>query len=429
MKSVSLLLVLLLLPVSFVGARELSLDQAEQLGRDYSLALKRARLQHESAASQRDAAKAGRYPTVSVDARANYIDNLPSFTIELPVGEPMHREIGSKENYQADFMLNLPLYTGGRLSSNISAGESLVRVQQALSEATLGQVTYQIRAAYLSVVRAERLIATGEASLARANLINDDTHAMAEAGAADSVALLETQLGVTEASISLKEYKSIRHQAAINLLVLLGLDPNETLTLTTSMPEPIPPPTNVGEVSRPELEAASAKVSQSEALVRGQKGGYLPSLSLFGGYSVGKPNRDMFNADWDDYFTAGVRANWSFNLGNQIGKQVEAAQFSLAMARNEEQSVRDNLDREASLALAKLSLSYEQYSAAQERAQIASTNYRLANSQHRAGALPTNRLLEIERNLSRAEAARAAAAADYQVARAGYNYAIGEDTF
>lgn len=429
MKQFLSLLLLLLVPIGVADARDLTIEDAEQLAREYSMQLKRAHLQTASATSRMRIAQAERYPTLAVTGRANYIDNLPSFTIDLPVGDPMVRELGAKENYQGDITLSVPLYTGGRIGSGVEAGRALVAVQEALVEATLDQVTLQARTAYLRVDRADQLIATAEAALGRAQITAQDVQSMFEAGAADSVALLEARLGVNEASLAVDEYRSLRQQEAITLAILLGLDPTEEIRLTSGFSTPVLPRTPTETIDRPELAAAAARIEQLHAAIGGARADYLPTISLFGGYSVGKPNRDMFNADWDDYFTVGARAGWSFNLGNRTGNEVALAEYDLAMARQAELRTKDDLTREAALAFAQWQLTARRYFTSEERLEIAAANYRLAQSQHDAGALPTNRLLEIERNLSRAEAALAVTLVDYHLAHARYSYASGTDSF
>jgi outer membrane protein TolC len=234
---------------------------------------------------------------------------------------------------------------------------------------------------------------------------------------------------VNEASLAVDEYRSLRQQEAITLAILLGLDPTEEIRVISGFSTPILPRTPAETIDRPELVAADARITQSHAAIGGARAGYFPTISVFGGYSVGKPNRDMFNADWDDYFTVGARASWSFNLGNRTGDEVALAEYDLAMAQQTEQQTRDDLTREAALAFAQWQLTARRYFTSEDRVEIAAANYRLAQAQHEAGALPTNRLLEIERNLSRAEAALAVTLVDYHLAHARYSYASGTDSF
>jgi len=109
----------LLLLTSTVCPRELSLDQALQLAEAHSHRLKEAKADLSAATESLAAARAERFPTLSLDARAGYIDNVPSLDIDIPGFVSLSRDFGTSETYQTDLRLAMPLYTGGRISSNI----------------------------------------------------------------------------------------------------------------------------------------------------------------------------------------------------------------------------------------------------------------------------------------------------------------------
>jgi len=110
----------LLMPLT-AQARELSLKQALELAVQHSHRLKKAEAEREASESALGSAKAGRLPSLSVQAFAFYNNEVPSFDIDLPLGQTISREIGSKENYQTDLRLSVPMFTGGKISGRISA--------------------------------------------------------------------------------------------------------------------------------------------------------------------------------------------------------------------------------------------------------------------------------------------------------------------
>ena len=356
------------------------------------------------------------------------ISDVPSFTIDLPAGPSLSRELGSKELYQTDMLLSLPPYAGGRISSGVDAGRALMALNDALVEADIDQVILQAQISYLSLYRADRLVAVSQAASDRATITRQTVQSMYDAGAADSVDLLESELTMTDSRLAVHEATTNRRQQEIHLLILLGLDPAESIRLTEDLTVPTTePPKGRVAATKPELTAAGSTIALRKAAYRSSKGGYLPTISLFGGYSFGKPNRDQFNQEFDDYFTVGAKAQWSLNLANETGGHIAVARYDLQQAEWEEQRVGENLDRAAALAYEQLGLARNRYESARKRAALASQNYRLASAKHADGALPTNRLLEIEQSLAAAEASRAAAVADYFVARSSYLYAIGSD--
>ena len=61
------------------------------------------------------AARATRLPTLSAEVATFYIDNVPTLDISLPTGQTFSRPVGVHENYQMDWRLTVPLFTGGRI--------------------------------------------------------------------------------------------------------------------------------------------------------------------------------------------------------------------------------------------------------------------------------------------------------------------------
>ncbi|MDD3642533.1 MAG: TolC family protein [Candidatus Krumholzibacteria bacterium] len=410
------------------SARELTLEEALALARWHSFELRAAGAEADAARSAATAARRGRYPTLSLEGRASVLDELISFGFEVPPGISFERELGSKEIVQLDAALSLPLYTGGRISGAIDQAEAASRLKSAMVAATDEQVWLAARVHYFTLDRADNMARAAGSSLERTRIAARNVRSMFEAGAADSIDLLEADLAVAEASFALTRARVERRSAEIRLQILLGIDTGEGLAIPETAPPPDEPPSLAADISgKPQLAAASAGIEAGLAEVRISRADYLPSISLFSRYSIGKPNRDLFEGEWDDYFSVGAGLNWSFNLGNRTGHLTRAAESRVEALRLGRERIERDLSEAARLAGERMRLAWEEYRSARERHEITSANYRLAGRRHAAGDLPTNRLLEIEQSLSSSEAALAAARAGYHIARSGWLYAVGSD--
>lgn len=411
------------------SGRQLSLSEAIRLAEQHSWALRQAMENAGAAGATLEAAADNRWPNLSVTSSAMFKDEVPSFKIELPapIGTSLEREIGSKENYQADVQMTLPLFTGGKISGGIELSTALHEAQQFLVEASRQQLYYQTRAAYLQVIQASRLLSAADASLRRTRLVMDDVRAMHDAGMADSVDLLEADLAVSESEHGVDQARSALRVAQIELAILLGLPVDEALELTDRPSPPAEPSGRDAAVSRPEIAAAAAVARAKQHGVSVVAAEAWPDLAVFGGYSVGKPNQDFFNNEWNDYFSAGARLTWSFNLGGQAFARADAARAEQRAAQHEQEQVSEQVSRQAEIAYSGWQLSWQSYQAARQRLEITSANYRLAQDKHRQGALSSNRLLEIEATLTAAESSHAAAEIDCRLARTAWLYAVGSD--
>jgi outer membrane protein TolC len=204
-------------------ARPITLTESIDLAIKHSLQLKQAEAFRHSSTEQHDAAKAERYPTVGVDGSVLYKSDVSRLDLSIPGIFEMNREIGSKENYQLDITASLPLYTGGRISSAISAARSYADLQTAMARASSEQVVLETRLAYFTLFGAQSLREAAQASLTRVQIASRSIYSLFEAGAADSTDLLESGLALNEATFALKQAVINRRSAEIRLLVLLGL--------------------------------------------------------------------------------------------------------------------------------------------------------------------------------------------------------------
>jgi outer membrane protein TolC len=410
-------------------ARELSLNEALRLAENHSWVLRQAVENADAAGASLEAARDNRWPNLNVTSSAMFKDEIPSFNIELPrpIGTSLEREIGSRENYQIDVQANWPLFTGGKISGGIDLSAALHEAQQFLLEASRRQLWYQTREAYLRVIRADRLLEAAAASRKRTRLVMDDVEAMYEAGVADSVDLLEADLAVIEAEHGVDRAKSGLEIARIELAILLGLPVDEPLELTDRPPSPDKPSNRERNRSRPEIAAAAAMARAKQHSAGVVRAGLWPDLAVFGGYSAGKPNQDFFNNEWNDYFSAGARLTWSFNLAGRVFARSDAAEAEHRAARYEEEQVAEQVSRQAEVAFVGWELAWQSYQAARRRFETTSANYRLAQDKHREGALSSNRLLEIEATLTAAESAHAAAEIDCRLAHTAWLFAVGSD--
>lgn len=424
---VILILLIALLP-GVAPARDLTLEQALQIAREHNWLLKKSAAESQSAAEALAAAKAGRFPTLSATAGATFVDNVPTMDLTIPGLGSIHRDLGSKENYQSDVRLSLPLYTGGRLAAAIRQAESGRDYRQALEQAELDNVYYKTRFDYFSLYRSMKLKDAADAALKRTEIIRKDVQSSFGAGVVDSVDLLEADLSHTQASFAAEQAAMNVRASRIRLAVLLGMEPGDPVATVDSLPDPPPgPPAPVGIVRRPELAAADASVRLNQARLSSEKAGYLPNLSLFGGYSYGKPNGNFFANDWRDYWTAGVSLSWSFNLGLQTKSKAGAARYDLEASRRQRDDLSESFNREANLAAEQLGLAYARYESARREYEITSRSYELARTQHHNGVLSANRLLEVQTALTRAESSLAGAKADFYLAQSAYWFACGSD--
>jgi len=426
-KIIIFILLLFFLRGSYGYTRDLTLEKAITLATEHSYQLKKVRAEYDASVSMISAAKAERYPTISLLGMINYKNEAPALDINL--GDlSISRQFGFKENYQTDLRLSIPIFTGGKISNSIEMANTSSKYSRAIESATTDEIVYLTRTEYLNLFLSERQIDIAQSSYERANLIKHDVSSLYDAGAADSLDLIEAELALVQAELVVKSAINNNRQSELRLLTLLGLDLNENISITDNLSSPEtmsfhPPFVNSNKA---ELLAAQSLIDFNQYMIKLKQSDYYPNLSVVGGYSYGKPNIDPFHDRFNDYFTVGANLSWTFNLGGKTSSVKNNAKLSLMASQHNYESINENLHKQASVIHSQLLFAYENYISSLQKQKLAADNYRLSKIKHNNGVLSTNRLLDIETALTEAESSLASSEIQFYLIQSQLYYITGD---
>ena len=413
-------------PLNVFGQTRMTLSDAIRLSQEHSYGVKSARSDSLSAIFDLGAARASRFPTLSLSAMGSHINKLQ--TISLPfVGT---QTLGVKDRYQADLKLSLPLYTGGRISNQIKIQREIANGKSYSLESERLDNAYLTRKAYMGYMAAQAVTASAAASLSRLKLIQVDVQNLYNAGMADSVDILESEIALEKAQQSLDQQITQEQNAGSVLSRLVGFGPGDSLVAADSIPIPdyemykdLKP--TIEEINRPELQALNSRVRAAGLVVKLNTSNFFPMLSGVGGYSYGKPNLDQFNNTWNDYWTAGLNLSWDFNIGGKTIYNVRSANETANSLKMTKSDLEESLLLGAQTALQNLNYSYNSYTTSQRQFDLSQLEFHLAKNQERAGKISTNRLLELEANLTATEQMYRVSMINYYISETEYLYATG----
>ncbi len=407
----------------------LTLGEAIKMAQDHSFTVQASGYILKAAELNLNSANAERYPTLSLNASGFYINKLQSIN-----ALPVEMEIGSHENYQADLNLSFPIYTGGKLSGLIGAAKAASEAGSYEYETQKMAIAFQSRRAWLNLSMRQRLVNSAKASLNRIRIIKENIINLYQNGLADSVDILETELAYENGHEHLLQMENELHNASTALAILTGIRSNGVIELPPDIPTPDSSIiyyqyflVDTDLISRPELKKISSQIKSARQLVKIKNAAYLPRLTGFGRYSIGKPNRDMFDAEWNDYFSAGLALNWEFNFGGKTGNNVASAKQQLLSTRTNYLAVEEKLMLEAETSLENILSAYKLYESSKRKQNITGNKFRLAKEKQQAGGLTVNRLLEIESEYSAAEQIYYVSQLKYYINESYFLYAIGSD--
>jgi outer membrane protein TolC len=352
---------------------------------------------------------------------------------------------GRKNTYRASLSFSQNLYSGGRNGAQ-KAVASIGRDAATLTLTTArAQMLYDVTQAYFDAVLSERLVTIAAATIEQAGATLKQTQAGFDAGTQPEFEVLRARVSRDNQSPVLIRARANRDVAMLRLKQLLDLPVDYPLQLADSLGgDTLPPPPVFGErigaverMLRPDGQTpvslqVSAQlpertaVTQADATVRLREASLklttaqrMPSVSVTSTFSRIAYPEDVLQPTFN-------RTNWSVGAsmsvpiltgGRQRGDEA-VAQAELAQAKAERQQVAELAALETRSAWAELLAARATWEATAGTIQQAERAYQIANVRFTAGVSTQLELSDSRLLLQQAEANRAQAARDLQVARA-----------
>jgi outer membrane protein TolC len=350
---------------------------------------------------------------------------------------------GRANTWRASLSFSQNLYSGGRIGAQKQlASLGRTGAEQALVGAR-AQLRYEVTQAYYDALLAERLVVIAQATLDQAGATLKQTQAGFDAGTQPEFEVLRATVSRDNQTPLLIRQRATRDVAMLRLKQLLELPADYDLRLADDLgdqnlaPAPVfaarvaPVETALRSTTTvastlpgaplPERNAvaeAGTVVSLREAALKAVQAERLPSVSFTSNYSrIAYPTGALPAFD---------RANWSLGVsvnvpiltgGRQRGDEM-VARADIESARLQEKQVQELAALDTRSAWAELVAARAAWEASAGTVQQANRAYEIADVRYRAGVSTQLELSDSRLLLQQAEANRALAARDLQVARA-----------
>lgn len=339
---------------------------------------------------------------------------------------------GQKNVYRATVSASQSLYTGGRVGAQ-RAQADLGKANAALNtDSALAQLQLEVTRAFYDSALADRLLTIAESGLAQASAVYEQTKLAFDAGQKPEFELLRAQVARDNQRPVVIRRRADRDTAYLRLRQLLKMPAPEALTITVDLdvntlnaPEPFIGALEAAKSAPPKKERAQVRqadtlVQVREAAIAVAKSERLPNVSLTTSFGkVGYPSSG-FIPGFDDFrtnATIGVSVTVPLFTGFRLQADEQAARADLAGAqaqRNQAQALA-GLDTET--ALNELAASEAAWQATAGTIQQAQRAYEIAELRYREGLSTQLELSDSRLSLQSAQANRAMAARDLQIAR------------
>lgn len=370
-------------------------------------------------------------PSAPVDSRLTLLESaLGCGTGSNPFGSLQNLGFGAANQWNLGLSLQQNVFTGGRVTAQYRAANAGKRSAAIGLSAAKAQLTLDVTQAYYDAQLADQLVLIAAATLAQADTTLSQTKLGRQVGNAAEFDLLRAQVTRDNQVPVLIQRRSDRDIAYVRLKQLLHLPLGDSVALTTSLDDSTVAPAgtvatllaeapDTAAESRAPVRQASENVTAQKSAVTVAHAERIPSLAIASAFGRVAYPSGVFPS-WSDF-----RSNWTvggsltlpiFTGGNIHGDE-QIATAGLQTARAQLQQTRELAELDALNAMNKLRSAKAQMDASRGTAQQASRAYQIATVRYKEGISTQTELNDSQIQLQQAEANRATAARDLQVAR------------
>lgn len=311
------------------------------------------------------AARAERTPTLNTLNAYTWLNNSPTFksSLSLP-GSPAPLNVSlpflNREFFFTSTLMNLPLYTGGRIFAGIDVAEAQAGAARAEEFTTALDLKLEVTQAYLNVLRADKLLSLARTSVTSLLAHERDVKNLFKEGVAKRSDLLSSQVSlararqrVIQASNELEVARATYNRLLGRPLTVptqleemalrndLGLDGSDAHARIDHLPEVLPdasalnkldPSNNPAQEADIERLTAAALSSRSElaglanqaqayaSLARAAESINKPQVGIIGGFT----HISDTHLSNQDFWSGTIGASWLLCDGGRANRKAEA---------------------------------------------------------------------------------------------------------
>lgn len=410
-----------------------TLTQAWQIASQRDHGILAAEFRQQAAQAQLQAAQAHHLPQLQLEAAYLRLQSEPAAKISLPA-LPMlaHASLPFAQDASAaaNLQLNLPLYTGGKISHAVNAAQAGVVATQAGIALSQADLRIAVAQAYVAVLRARQARAVAASHVTAMQSHAHDVKELAQRGyvakhdeLAVEVALaqalqwqLQAENGWQLSQAAYNRWLGREATMATDLLEPESAAP--AIVLSQNLPSLI----ELAQQQRPELTSLQAQQQSLREQARSIQAGDKPQVGLSAGY--GKLENRYLTQDKGWY--AGVVMKWSLFDGGLVRQQAAQVQAQAQVTEQIQAESREKIAlqvRQAWLARDEAQARLQLSATAQQQAEQA---LQLARERYRNGLASNSEVLDAESRRLQAQSNHDQGRYDLMLAQLQLAYASGQ---
>jgi outer membrane protein len=391
-------------------------------------------LESDSDTSSAPAATCDRFvpqPGLPIDQR---LDSLESAVECASAADPLasfrNLPFGRENTYRFGLSFSQTLFSGGQVGGQAQAAGAVVRSAALGLTSARAQLLLDVTGAYFDATLADRLLTIAEATLEQADTTLSQTQLARQVGNLSEFDLLRARVTRDNQRPVVIQRRADRDLAYYRLKQLLDFPLDRPLLLTTELGDTVLiDSTRIASVvetlgdtataARAPVRQAVEAVTAQRGLVRVARGQRFPQVALTSEYAqLAFPDRvSPFGSDFVSDWSVSLGLRVPIFTGGRIGGDVAVARANQTQAELRLQQAREFAEVDARNSATQLEAAQAGWQASAGTVEQAARAYQIAELRYREGISTQTELLDSRVQLQQAQAGRARAARDLQVAR------------
>ncbi|HEU5305122.1 MAG TPA: TolC family protein [Gemmatimonadales bacterium] len=370
-------------------------------------------------------------PGLPVDQRLDSLESaVKCASAEDPFASFRDLPFGRANTYRFGLSFSQVLFSGGQVGGRSKAAAAGVRSARLGLTSARAQTLLDVTGAYYDAALADRLLAIAQATLEQADTTLSQTRLARDVGNLSEFDLLRARVIRDNQKPVVIQRQADRDLAYYRLKQMLDIPLEEPVRLTTqlvdtavvtspSLTSVIDTPGDTAAAARAPVRQAVEAVEAQRGLLRVARGQRWPQASLTSQYAqLAYPGKvSPFGANFVQDWVVSLALHLPIFTGGRIGGEVAIARANLSEAELRLQQSRELAEVDARNTATQLAAAQAGWEASAGTVEQAARAYAIAELRYREGLSTQTELLDSRIQLQQAQASRARAARDLQVAR------------
>ena len=370
-------------------------------------------------------------PGLPIDQRLDSLENaVECASAADPFASFSNLPFGRENTYRFGLSFSQTLFSGGRVRGQAQAAGAGVRSAAIGLTSARAQLLLDVTGAYYDATLADRLFTIAQATLEQADTTLSQTQLAREVGNLSEFDLLRARVTRDNQRPVVIQRRADRDLAYFRLKSLLDVPLDDPLVLTTELGDTALADSermeaiarasgDTGTSARAPVRQAAEAVVAQRGLLRVARGQRFPQVALTSQYAqLGYPEKvSPFGARFVDDWVVALGLQIPIFTGGRIGGEEDVARANLSEAELRLQQTHELAEVDARNAATQLEAADAAWQASAGTVEQAARAYQIAELRYREGLSTQTELLDSRIQLQQAQASRARAARDLQVAR------------